>query len=253
MMGTSPDVLLGIVAIIAVIGAMSGSYVPGIIAVGTLAVLMAYMYYKSGKMERLVGAATSRLGMGPKHWWGDGPAMASYRPVAPSSNAPAAYLRTPPQAMPGSFGAPYAGEAPSTAVRMAQSNSYSPASGQWREVFAGASVDGSGGMAAPSARVSALTPAQASLIASEQNPYGNQRMYDTGADSLYTGLMAPPQDNRLARMAWGTSAADPDLTWYTQPDSTGVAQINAPRPAANYGPPRVQGAGYAPGGMWQGY
>lgn len=119
--------------------------------------------------------------------------------------------------------------------------------------LAGAEASAAASASAAAAPTPALTPAQASLHQTPDNPYGNYRLYDDGPMEVYTGAMAAPPDDRLERGAYGTMVLDPGLQYYTQPDSTGIAHMRPPTSTTNYGPAHSPAnAGQWPGGLWVG-
>lgn len=116
--------------------------------------------------------------------------------------------------------------------------------------------DSAAGATAETSRpvANALTPAQASLHRTADNPYGNYRLYDQGPMNVYKGPMGTMPDYRLERGAFGTAVADPGLQYYTLPDSTGIAHMRPPVSLANYGPPHTTTSPgvTGPGGLWVG-
>lgn len=98
-----------------------------------------------------------------------------------------------------------------------------------------------------------LTPAQSTLRASPDNPYGNYRLYDPPQTKVYTGPIAMPEDDTLSRMAYGTERRDPGLSFYTLPDPSGIEHMRSRVPPANYGNySGMAESGYAKGGLWMG-
>lgn len=103
-----------------------------------------------------------------------------------------------------------------------------------------------------SAAPSFLTPAQSTLHASEDNPYGNYRPYDVPPTKVYTGPIAMPPDDTLARMAYGTEIQNPGHIYYTQPDPTQIEQMRSRHNPSYYGVLGQGEPGYAKGGAWYG-
>ena len=98
-----------------------------------------------------------------------------------------------------------------------------------------------------------LTPAQASLAATLDNPYGNYRLYDDAPSQVYTGPIGMPPDDTISRMVEGTTHQNPGHIWYTRPDPSGFEHLHAPVSQAMYGTHHSQAEeGWAPGGLWYG-
>lgn len=98
-----------------------------------------------------------------------------------------------------------------------------------------------------------LTPAQSSLAATADNPYGNYRLYDEAPSHVYTGPVAMPPDDTIARMVDGTTFQNPGHIWYTRPDPSGIEHLHAPVSQALYGTHHSQAEeGWNAGGLWAG-
>ena len=98
-----------------------------------------------------------------------------------------------------------------------------------------------------------LTPAQSSLAATEDNPYGNYRLYDDAPSQVYTGPVGMPPDDTISRMVDGTTFQNPGHIWYTRPDPSGFEHLHAPVSQTMYGTHHTQAEeGWAPGGLWFG-
>lgn len=94
-----------------------------------------------------------------------------------------------------------------------------------------------------------LTPAQSTLRASPDNPYGNYRLYDTPQTHIYNGPIAIPENDGLQRMALGTEHLNPDHVFYTLPDSSGIEHRRPRMPHINMGHTHTSDMR---GGLWAG-
>ena len=96
-----------------------------------------------------------------------------------------------------------------------------------------------------------LTPAQSSLAATADNPYGNYRLGDTAPSQVYTGPIGMPPDDSIERMVDGTTFINPGHIWYTRPDPSGVEHLHPQVSQAMYGTRHSRAEdGQGPAGLW---